>query len=291
MKFTTQFFTLVAASIALVYSYPNEKGEDLSEKKPENTDGSKFSDFFADLFSKDSNEDNNEDTSKNDNFSNGLIDSSCENALDEYEDCLSDDSFFDKENTEMVCNIYNSQKCQKLFQEGVNIIPECKDIGKTMKFLVERIIKLANFDLSYKCTKDEKGQYCPLDVFNADERHHKKEGKTSNTSKEDDKLYSEALTETCKSQKCTNALLNTLSELEAIENELKSLFSSIGDIPSKFKREDDEKRTHDAEEFLLANNCTELAAKLKSVTSDASSSYKFGSALFISLGLLLFTLF
>jgi len=284
MKFTTQFFTLVAASVALVYSYPNEKGNDLIEKKPENTDESNYGDSFTDLFSRNDKEDDNEDKS----FSNWLIDSSCEKALDEYEECLTDDSLIHKENIEMICNTFNSEKCQKFFQEGVNIAPECKDLGSVTKFLVERTIKLVNFDLSYKCTKDEKGQYCPMDVFNPDVRHHKKNSKSS--SKEEDELYNEALTETCKSPKCTNALLNTLNELEAIENKFKSLFSSIGEIPSKFKREDDEKRTHNAEEFLLANNCTELAAKLKSVTSDASSSFKFGSALFISLGLLLFTL-
>jgi len=222
----------------------------------------------------------------------------CENALDDYQECLIDNIEFQKGDVDYICSVYNSEKCQKLYNEGAVIIPECQKIDGVSKTFLDNMVKISQLSLSLKCSKDENGQYCPLNEL-ALLNDSEEDGFI--TFKNESTLFDNALGNTCKSKKCTMTYTDALSEMRASEDEIISLLSLLDNIDiismkekrqikdQDFDREND-KLLSQLEEYLKSSNCTQYFANVESGISRPSSIFRVIHALFISLGLLLFIL-
>lgn len=300
MRFTNQFFALVAASVAFGYSIPMIKREDSDLKNINDVD--KIENGLDKIENDIDNVGNNiENVIENignetlngliegvNNATNWITNPECEDAMKKYEECLVNTDVT-KDNVDSVCEILNSEKCQTFYKDNVALLPECQIS------VVNHIIRIAEVDVTLKCSRDESGQYCPLNKFFLDDA----EKNGYNIDRLDNKDFKEAIQSTCKSQKCTEDYRAALDILESFKNEAQSLASLFSDDVSisKNKRQDEAEKTENQEliseagDYLNSDSCKAFMAKVESLTSDATSAtYSYGSVLLVSIGLLLATL-
>eukprot|EP00833_Pecoramyces_ruminatium_P016169 jgi/Orpsp1_1/1190201/evm.model.d7180000077392.1 len=143
-----------------------------------------------------------------------------------------------KNNLDTVCTTYNSDKCQNLINKGIVSLPACNALGQDFISIEQDMLKLHMITVEFMCTKDEQGNNCPFTNFELENSSiFSNEGKINNEEgnengkeiddtnypkyKENDVVDEEGITaiiETCKSKKCTNALLNVIPLLSSFEN-------------------------------------------------------------------------
>jgi len=147
---------------------------------------------------------------------------SCLAALDKFKECKIDAAGL-QTNKDAVCSSFNSDKCQTIIKGGINSIPECKDLPTEVLATAPIIFEMLSSSIGLACSKDEKGEYCPLSNIII-----------SNDGKLDrnDEAVKHAVEETCKSKKCIDAAVDTLTRIETMEM-LYSLASNV-----KYKKED-----------------------------------------------------
>lgn len=279
MKFSTHFFTLLAVSFAFSHSIPNQKRDDSDlDNFIENMVNDTVFEVTKDTSDSDSKKTNKWLSNSSEEYK------ACEEALKQYEECF-EDKEITKENVDVVCNTPISEKCQKLYNDGIDVIPECQKLEGLRKTVLGHIVKLSDLNIKVKCSKDEQGQYCPLNYFSVSEKNYIGFRIVSNNEEQ----FKAALDDTCKSDICTDVYLNAFTEFSDLKNDVSSFFSSIGEeitstisdkISSKDKREtedqkiEDDKLLNKTSDYLKSDKCIALKAKYENLTSDASSSFK-----------------
>jgi len=125
----------------------------------------------------------------------------CFEYLSNYEEC-----FNEAINTEEQCAKIESDDCQKFFSTSIVDAPECQKVSKGPLLVFNELLKMQSNYSKFNCSKDEQGQYCPLNSiglqknYNFDGSENKKE-----------EIYDKAIEDTCKSQKCTDSYLTFIS--------------------------------------------------------------------------------
>lgn len=205
----------------------------------------------------------------------------CLTALDKFQECKINTSDL-QNNKDIVCSSFNSEKCQQVLKGGINTIPECKDLPTEVLATSPLIFEMLSSSIGLACSKDENDNYCPLsDVI------------ISNNGKLDqnEETVKAAIKETCKSKKCVDAAVDTLTRIETGE-----MLVSLGG--GKFKRQVIQAQTQNEStdksisdykevlEYFKSNNCTQ-AYTVTTETSDAYSAFKIYTALLMTFALVL----
>ncbi|OUM60482.1 hypothetical protein PIROE2DRAFT_13756 [Piromyces sp. E2] len=160
------------------------------------------------------------------------------------------------ENYKEVCATFNTEKCQKIFDDPFTVLPNCKDQEiltevHLSKLFVEYNKRMGN----YICTYDENGEICP----------------TSKQSVSRQLVNEYTIAEACKSKRCSESALDFYGFIADNIEEFSEMGGIVGD-PRVFSY---------TKEKLLAKECT-------SQHSGSSVTYKIsGSLLFTLMGLLL----
>jgi len=198
---------------------------------------------------------------KRDNSTEVTIDpneDACEAELTKY-DCFPYE--FYKNNVEQDCKRYTGSECQKIINDYQNYIPSCELSEGTVKFIKSIINVVCN-------SKDTTGNYCPL----AETIFKEAGGKVVYYSYSEEKLNKE---NTCQSDSCRE------STLDFYKNKASFFIDNSEKITSL-----------DSPELAEIKGVIEYydSKECKAMSSDATT-LKIGSGLFISLGLLLLSLY
>ncbi|KAL6611972.1 hypothetical protein LY90DRAFT_664894 [Neocallimastix californiae] len=125
-------------------------------------------------------------------------------------------SKYDRHALHLLCDVYDYEKCNKLYTEGYNSIPACQN--KNPKYLEAqyKINKKVNSHYQLVCAKDYKGELCPYTNFVLD----KMEKKTINET-----IFWNYVTASCTSKVCCDVFPNASNnENEIIDKEYDKLF-------------------------------------------------------------------
>eukprot|EP00833_Pecoramyces_ruminatium_P013563 jgi/Orpsp1_1/1187595/evm.model.d7180000058924.1 len=126
----------------------------------------------------------------------------CKEKVDaEYEECLFLDNEIGKVSAETFCPIFNSEKCQSIYNDKLyTTIPECKNLSQYYKDVFFKYSNTYTFIAAYICNKDENNEYCPYNSI---------------TSKADPDLneLKSATEATCKSKKCTEESIKSFNKI------------------------------------------------------------------------------
>ncbi|ORX46846.1 hypothetical protein BCR36DRAFT_356214 [Piromyces finnis] len=142
----------------------------------------------------------------NGNINNINISNECQNVINEYRSCfqsLRKDNY-DKDNIEEYCKNFNTEKCQSLYNQGLNAVPECSNISNEFKDQIKLKFDVINYTFKLLCAKDENGNFCPIS------KNYIENGNTGFENSGFDKY----LNETCKSKKCINSAIDAFTLLE-----------------------------------------------------------------------------
>lgn len=306
MKFTTQLLTILAASS--VYAIPTKRQvNDINIDIGENDFGSIGNKIPDDIsIPVDLSDPNNLDVSS---FNMG-INEQCEKTLDQYKECLEGNSEIDVNNKENVCNIVNSEKCQNFFSDDIKNNQGCENLNEIAARVLNFYKKGNTISLKMQCAKDENGKFCPLSNISPKLMSIEKEGGDSD--KEFETLYTEAVSETCKSRSCINAALEFESGYNEIKQEtaefkdqVETMYNFIGafkDMPlqnpsAKYRRafsmenidinsdkDAADKLIKATSDYLKSEECSVQAPKAES----SATTLKFTAALIVTLALFLF---
>jgi len=190
----------------------------------------------------------------------------CINAIKStYMECL-------ENNSKTACETHNSDKCQNILKDAISI-KECKSLDTETLNSIKAEIGLQFYLIDLRCNTDENNEPCPLAKIYLDTTTEIIDGReTSN----------EATNETCKSKKCTDALIsNVKAQLElrkAVGVEPKTKFDS-----SKIDKPYDGASVNDEDEiaytlaFLESPFCTSQVSTTASADSKSSALTKYGS--------------
>lgn len=209
----------------------------------------------------------------------------CIQTLLNYEECLFkkyNNDTLKKENYDDICEIYNSDKCQKFYKEGVVSIPECKELGEVLTFQNQILYDKADYTYQRICSKDENGKYCPLSGYDISENKDS-----------DREAHDEAVNETCKSRKCIDSAIESINKEINLNNGINEFQSKIKNNINKRQYDSSNIKDEDEKELLInffeSDFCSSQAPKnisseVKSrdgfSTSDAFS-IKYSSALLV----------
>jgi len=222
----------------------------------------------------------------------------CNDALEKLKNENSECEADNDEDYKKFCDAFNSDKCQKFYNTKFTEIPECKSSQQEIVSMLEELFKKSLTFHKIKCATDEQGNYCPLTEIEMNKRINK-----TMTEEEQEAIYDEILKDTCKSQKCADAYLSLLEDVEKNSKELFEKISTTSssninlDSAAGIIQEADPSAVDGNPVFnktltyLRSGNCTALN-KINSANahSGAISSMTYSSALFIGLALLLFSL-
>jgi len=127
----------------------------------------------------------------------------CIHDLDEtYNDCYTFEDL-SKESLQTVCKAFNSDRCQKLYNEGVAIAGDCKllDLEAVTEVNVDYGMKFVQMEMI--CSTDENNQPCPLiNYYIVDE----------NDTLDAREAYNKYINESCKSKKCVDAYIASIKK-------------------------------------------------------------------------------
>jgi hypothetical protein len=219
-------------------------------------------------------------------FANGIFDelsnvvnnfdisavSECKNALEEYSECQIDTINLESvgANIDSFCTTFSTEKCQTFYKNGIARIPACQNISKELfapgQILTDMIYSLLNLG----CSKDEKGDYCPLAGRNI-----------LNNNEMSEEQFMNLLNESCKSKQCYIIVSDTFSRVENAELLTKLIFKkqmndlNINTTPNE--------RIANITNFLQSDNCTSQHTIKTADSTDDAKSNKLNSILVIGL--------
>ncbi|OUM70108.1 hypothetical protein PIROE2DRAFT_1787 [Piromyces sp. E2] len=130
-----------------------------------------------------------------------LKEKQCDNDLDElYSNCFNYEDLT-KESLQTVCQAYHSEKCQKLYKEGVAIAGDCKllDLGELKEMNSLYASKFGHIELI--CSTDENNQPCPLAYYDIVDENDDMSAREA---------YDKYVNESCKSKKCTDVAIDVI---------------------------------------------------------------------------------
>lgn len=132
---------------------------------------------------------------------------SCEISLGrDYKECFEYENIT-KDKLESTCKAYQSDKCQKLYNEGVTILQDCKELDLETRTYVNTKYEVMYVHLDFFiCSKDEDYKSCPITKYYVVEEGDDMDARTA---------FNQFINETCKSKKCTDAAIAaTKKEIE-----------------------------------------------------------------------------
>ncbi|KAG4085503.1 hypothetical protein H8356DRAFT_1740080 [Neocallimastix lanati (nom. inval.)] len=208
----------------------------------------------------------------------------CMTALSKFQDCNINITNL-KNNKDTICQAINSEKCQTILKGGINAIPECKDLPKEVLATSPLFFEMLSSSVGLACSKDENGNYCPLsDVIIS------QDGKLSREEQE----VQNAITETCKSKKCVDAAVDTLTRVEAAE-----LIADLAGVNFGKQEVSVQNQTQTVEkseykkvlEYFRSDNCTEVYNPTAKVESSAYSAFSFYTVFLVTFAFVLSNFF
>lgn len=201
----------------------------------------------------------------------------CSNDINgEYKDCLVLFRYREYSNNfNEVCNIVYSEKCQEFYEDPLVFIPNCQESEEVVNALDNSIINVCLSRVSSGCETDENGNLCPIAKSFADID----KGKSF--------YYGALFAETCKSKKCTDALINALKGELEYANDIEELSLNNGTASLM----------NDLIKDLSSENCdstaqnTDVRPMKLSQVNDATYSIKMTSYILIISIIILFYLY
>lgn len=200
--------------------------------------------------------------------------SECSKAMNKI--CNMNKNFNDKNSLDKVCTNWNSDSCQNLVKDGVESIPECKKITDDSIDEFKDRIKNSSIFLNFACAKDEENNDCPYVKLFLPENPTNSTNVPSDMPQkrmfveftpEQEKDTMDAINESCKSQKCTNALIDLYSNLPLINYMRPQSIESKVDLDTFVTQMEYNKRYDEYLKYLKSEQCTsKLVKKLDNVT-------------------------
>ncbi|OUM58090.1 hypothetical protein PIROE2DRAFT_64635 [Piromyces sp. E2] len=173
MKFSTKFLTLLAVSSVFAHTIPMEK----------RASGNALENYYLPYFGKEK--------------IPYQLTKKCIKAIEEkypFRECSFD--AFDVASLEEGCKLYNTKKCQKVFNARVNKIPECQNAQDKQSIAVmDNLVRLTNMRTKFECQRKESN--CSV-VADAPEFYEN----------------------VCPSKKCKDLVLNHFTEWINLEKEV-----------------------------------------------------------------------
>jgi FKBP-type peptidyl-prolyl cis-trans isomerase len=159
-----------------------------------------------------------------------------------------------------ICKTYNSDKCQKLYKEGVAGFPACKELGEVLSFQNQVIIDKADYLFQRYCSKDENDKYCPLSEYDFEEKESKEE-------------FDNAINQTCKSRKCIDTAIEYFNKEINLENKVNEFQSKIKNSNMKRQFNSNDLKSEEKKEaiinFLESDYCSSQSPKKEIVKGNS----------------------
>jgi len=279
MKFSTPIFALVATSA--VYANSSEGLINFLKKREVTMDESAFQD----------------------------VSEACNNDLEKYEPCLQIPTDPNSE----ICQQITSDECKNFFSNAQSLVPSCKDYPQVLEIISPKVLEGASLTYGLICAKDETGKPCPLADDFANSILANKSSLTGAQAKNE-------LMATCSSNACRTVTYDALQKLTSTTvGAVEDLSTTSGSFNMN--------NAQSLLDFLNSNECKNMAnggasnagaanagavnvgaanagtnANANAANAGAangnapdansgSSSLKIGTGLFVSLGLLLLSLY
>jgi len=108
-----------------------------------------------------------------------FTDFKCINAIDEIENnnvmCTKLNWVtYEEEEMRKLCDLIDTSKCQKYYKTKIIDIPECKTSDKLQLLeliRLEYVMSDKYITLTQECSRDERGNFCPLSSINMDKKN------------------------------------------------------------------------------------------------------------------------
>jgi hypothetical protein len=215
MKFSNILLTLLASTSVLSFAVKREEQAQEKElnEKLENLKNMPETDNIPDITNFDLTQLSNLDLS----FLGIEKNEECSKVLQGYSDCLIGMNEIDANNKDNVCNVFNSEKCQNFFKNGVKSVKGCENLQDLLLKIEELLVETNSVSLKMQCAKDESGKYCPLSNLPT---QFISEVKSSSNSTITEQQYDEAVKATCKSRTCIDAALEFETGANKIKDEI-----------------------------------------------------------------------
>jgi len=289
MKFSTTLLTLLASTSVLSYNIKRQiTDEEIESLKsmPKATNAPDVSNFDLSQIS-----------SLDLSFLGIEKNEECNNALKGYSECLVGIDENKQNNKDNLCTIYNSEKCQSLYKNGVKSVKGCENLQDILLRIEGLLIETNSVSLKMQCAKDENGKYCPLSDLSSQliTEVNNKSSNSTTTEADTQKKFDEAVNATCKSRTCIDAALEfetgtnkIKSDIEEFKKQIEGFINFIGaanDMPMfipqakyAFNSEgvNDDILFNKTAEYLKSNECSAQAPKKQ---ESSATTLKFGGVL------------
>jgi len=202
--------------------------------------------------------------------------SECSKAMNKV--CNMNKNFKDKNSLDKVCINWNSDSCKNLVKNGVESIPECRKIKDDSINEFKSEIKNISIFLNFACAKDEENNNCPYVKLFLNENSTKPINVSTlptniSSSIPQKRIFVEftpkqesdtmnAINESCKSQKCTEALIDLYSNLP-LKNYIRpqTAVSEVVDLDTFITQMEYQNRYNRYLEYLKSKQCTSKLVK------------------------------
>ncbi|ORX42411.1 hypothetical protein BCR36DRAFT_587230 [Piromyces finnis] len=153
----------------------------------------------------------------------------CENSLINYKECLIGTIEIDQNNKDVICRTFNAEKCQHLFNNGMESLDGCKDLDDLLLKIKKFIVETNYVSLKMQCAKDESNQYCPLSSLST-QLINETSQQTSSNEEEVIKKYNDAVNATCKSKTCIDTTLEFENDFNKLKIEFEDFKNQVAGI-------------------------------------------------------------
>jgi hypothetical protein len=168
-----------------------------------------------------------------------------------------------RENFKSLCNVFNSEECQKVLEDPISHIPNCKNSSLVNEIFSETAIEMRKVEMKIICNSDEEGSLCPVaEIFIEHNRNHTEAKK--------------AIRRSCISKKCNEIMIDSLPVLLNETKQVESFASTEGEID-----QDIDENVNNWVEYLKSKECT------KQYSINDATSLRIGSTFILTLGLIL----
>ncbi|OUM66992.1 hypothetical protein PIROE2DRAFT_59072 [Piromyces sp. E2] len=194
----------------------------------------------------------------------------CSNIVEEYQnECIGSElDSFSNNKIDGLCERYNSDKCQKLFNDIKGTFTECQKLPENeYKSIIEYFNETSIFNEVY-CTRNERKENCPfndLDMFiGTTFTGYVLKGITLNSTFPSEENYKKVVNDTCRSKKCNESLYKLISHF-GDDNQNSEVITKKNpeEISNKFL---EFRKTVSA--LLKSDNCTALGNESQEIISN-----------------------
>jgi len=152
------------------------------------------------------------------NFNTISKNQDCQNDINDYKQCFALLNYSNYANNfKEVCEYVYDEKCQEFYEDPILFMPNCQDSVEIVQALSPAVININLSRVGVGCKTDENGELCPIaNAFFNNESIAQS--------------YASLFEATCKSPKCTTALIDALMGELAYAEDAESLSISSGHL-------------------------------------------------------------